>query len=409
MKTSNTGELAGRMIYVPNMSDHAHVVVAAMHSHGLRGEVLPPPDDETLAIGLDLCRGRECLPCFLATGDVVRQCRQPGFSAEHAAFLMPGAPGPCRFGQYHVLQRTILAREGAADARVLTPTSETLYEGFGDDPTGLRRLIWHGFVAIDLLLKARYEYRPYELVAGAVDEAYDTSLREVLDALETGDGDSVIRSLEPIAERFRGLPVRLSPRRPVVALLGEIYVMLNERANQEIMRQLEALGAEVVTGSLVDWMLFASSTELDRNRLFQEWRKRFTNGLQDAWQKRVLRRGEQIMRPLLRQPPDPSMPELFDAIRPHYDPLLGTEATLTLARALFEATHGASGIVNVLPFSCMPGLLASGMAPALRAAMDLVPWLDIWYDAQERTNLRTRLEAFMHQVGQHATRREAVA
>jgi predicted nucleotide-binding protein (sugar kinase/HSP70/actin superfamily) len=395
-------DLAGRTIYVPYMSDHVYVIAAAMRALGLDGEVLPQPDAETLSIGLDLCRGRECLPCFLATGDVLKQARRPGFDASRAAFLMPGSPGPCRFGQYHVLQRSLLNREGAGDVRIITPTPETHYEGFGENPTALRRLIWHAIVAADLLLKLRYEFRPYELEAGVVDDAYATSLRSLMTATESGRGSVIRDALREIAKRFAALPVQREPRKPVVAFVGEIYVMLNDHSNQDMIRQLEQLGLEVVTGTLFEWLLFADWTELDRNRLFSEWGKGARTIVQDAWQRMVLHRSGRIIRPLLREHEDPSMAQLFALARPHYDPLLGTEATLTIARALWAAGHGASGVVNVLPFACMPGLLVTGMAPALRAEMGHIPWLDIWYDAQERTNVRTRLEAFTHQVKQHA-------
>jgi predicted nucleotide-binding protein (sugar kinase/HSP70/actin superfamily) len=390
------------------MADHALVVAAAMRAYGLDGQALDPPDDQTLAIGLDLCRGRECLPCFLVTGDIIRQCRRPGFDSAKAAFLLPTTPGPCRFGQYHVLERTILAREGFADVRIVAPTAENLYEGFGDDPGALRRLAWHGFVAIDLLLKLVYEYRPYELQRGVTDAAYQASLDEVLLAIESGDGAAVAHALRRGANRFRALPVQREPRRPVVAMVGEIYVMLNQRANQEMIRKLEALGAEVVTGSLIEWLLFADRTELDRDVLFRDWKRLLGTMTLDVWQRTVLHRLHRVVAPLLRHPPDPTMAELFALVRPYYDPHLGTEATLTLAKALWETRHGAAGVLNVLPFSCMPGLIVTGMAPSMRQAMGLIPWLDVWYDAQQQTNVHTRLEAFLHQVRQHADRERRV-
>ena len=139
-------------VYLPNISDHAYAVAAAMRAYGIPAEVLAHSREETLAIGLALCRGRECLPCFLVVGDLVRACRSPGFDPGHAAFFMPGSPGPCRFGQYRVLLRVLLDREGFADAEILSPTSENSYRGFGAHPRALRLLVWSGIVATDLLL-----------------------------------------------------------------------------------------------------------------------------------------------------------------------------------------------------------------------------------------------------------------
>ena len=86
------------------------------------------------------------------------------------------------------------------------------------------------------------------------------------------------------------------------------------------------------------------------------------------------------------------------------EPVLGTEAVLTMARTLDLARHGIAGAINVLPFSCMPGTVVSCTAPRLREEMNGVPWLDVAFDGQEETNLYTRLEAFMHQTLQYHRR-----
>ena len=91
---------ADRKAYLPYMCDHALALTAVLQSLGFPAETLPPSDDETLAIGRELCLGRECLPLFLATGDILRRARQPDFEAARATYFMPTAAGPCRFGQY---------------------------------------------------------------------------------------------------------------------------------------------------------------------------------------------------------------------------------------------------------------------------------------------------------------------
>ena len=62
-----------RTVYLPRLSDHALTIAAAMRSLGVRAEALPPPDRESMDIGLSLCRGRECLPCFFCVGDILRK------------------------------------------------------------------------------------------------------------------------------------------------------------------------------------------------------------------------------------------------------------------------------------------------------------------------------------------------
>lgn len=390
-----------KKVVIPCMTDHVHALTGALTYHGIESEVLPPPDDETLAIGLDLCHGRECLPCFLATGDLIRACRNGSIGAD-SAFFMPAAPGPCRFGQYRTLQRVLLDREGFAEVEILSPTSENSYRGFGDNPTALRRLVWQGFVAVDLLLKLLYEFRPYELEPGVTDAAYQRALAKVVEATAAGGGRHLTKAMDHVAREFGDIRVDRSARRPVIAMLGEIYVMLNAHANQEIVRLLEAAGAEVVTGSLAEWMHFSNVTKVDRDVAAGLWREIFGTRILMAYQHATEERLRSRVRHLLRHPPDPSMRQLLDEVRPYTDPLLGTESTLTLAKVAHLAREGASGVLNVMPFSCMPGIVVSGIASRVRKDFDQLPWLDINFDGQRITNIRTRLEAFVHQVTQFA-------
>ncbi|MDH3569457.1 MAG: hypothetical protein OER89_04635, partial [Gemmatimonadota bacterium] len=111
----------------------------------------------------------------------------------------------------------------------------------------------------------------------------------------------------------------------------------------------------------------------------------------------------------LRYPHEAAVAQLMSNIRPYYEPMLGTEAVLSMGRAIEYARNGLSGILNIMPFSCMPGIIVAGMAPQIRADLDNVPWLDVIYAAQGGTNIQTRLEAFMHQAHQFQRRRSAQA
>jgi predicted nucleotide-binding protein (sugar kinase/HSP70/actin superfamily) len=382
------------------MSDHAFAIRAALHNHGIAAEVLPPPDQETLAIGLDLCRGRECLPCFLTSGDIIRACRNGLMDPTNSAVLMPASPGPCRFGQYRILQRAMLDAEGFPDVEVLAPTSENSYRGFGEHPNKLRLLVWEGFVATDLLLKLRYEFRPYEIDTGATEAAYHLGLELIGRAIEKGGGRFLLDAMDAAAEEFEKVKVDLSNRKPVVAMLGEIYVMLNPHSNQDLILQLEAAGAEVVTGTLSEWLHFADETKIDRDALFGEWVALFGTKALGAYKRNIEHKLTSRVKHLLRHPADPPMRELFEMARPYFDPLLGTETLLTIGKSVYYARTGAAGIVNVMPFSCMPGIVVTGLSARLRKDFGQIPWLDINYDGQRITNIRTRLEAFVHQVTQ---------
>jgi predicted nucleotide-binding protein (sugar kinase/HSP70/actin superfamily) len=393
-----------RTIYLPRMSDHALAVAAAMRAVGLDAEALPEPNDASMAAGLALCRGNECLPCFQCTGDLLRKCREPGFDPRRAVFFMPTGPGPCRFGQYRVLQRSILEDQGFAGVEIASPTTDDSYALFGDDPIRLRKLAWQGIVAVDLLTRVLHEHRPYEVVPSSADEAYSASLDDTVDALEAGGGPAVTRALGGAAERFASVQTRDRQSRPAVAVIGELYLMLNRASNLELVRAVERSGGEVVQGTFSDWLYFVDWRRKEQALHFRRYGDFVKALVSDAYQKGIERRFARALRPVLRRPADAPVAEAVKPLRACWEPDLGTEATLTMARILDVARHGLSGIVNVLPFSCMPGSVVACMGPRLRKERNGIPWLDVAFDGQKETNLQTRLEAFMHQAARYHRR-----
>jgi predicted nucleotide-binding protein (sugar kinase/HSP70/actin superfamily) len=187
--------------------------------------------------------------------------------------------------------------------------------------------------------------------------------------------------------------------------VGEIYLRFNAYSNQDIVRQVEEAGGEVTVSSLMEWLYFTNwqTKHLARSRgAYVEFLK---VSLVDLYQKRAERRLLQAVAHVMRYPDEASIARLMSNILPYYEPVLGTEAVLSLGKAIEFSRNGRSGILNIMPFSCMPGIIVAGIAPRIRADLDHVPWLDIICAAQGGTNIRTRLEAFMHQARQFRRRR----
>lgn len=392
--------------YIPYMCDHALALEAALHALGAPAEVLPPPDEETLALGRELCLGRECLPLFLATGDILRRARQPGFSAASSTLFMPTTCGPCRFGQYRTMQRLLLDEAGLHDLEIVSPNADNGYQGLGEKPVRFRRLAWQGIVGVDLLHKLLYEYRPYEHSEGDTDRTYQASLRSFLEAIEQGGGKKAVRALARAGERFAAIDVDrtdgLYPRhpRPWIGIVGEIYIRANPFANQDITRQVERLGGQVWVAPMLEWFYFTvwgAQTRARRDGRVKDWIVALlSKGVQRFEEARMLR----PLQHMLTHPHESPVAELMANVRPYYEPLLGTEAALSIGKSVDFARRGLCGVINLLPFSCMPGIIVTGLAEAIRADHRHIPWLDVIYDAQGGTNLQTRLEAFMFQARQ---------
>ena len=317
---------------------------------------------------------------------------------------MPTTAGPCRFGQYIALQRDILDRECLAEMEIISPNAENSYQRFGDTPTKLRQLVWQGTVAVDLLQKLLHEHRPYEVRQGQADQVYQQCLDRVVAAIKAGGGKALLEALKWTATQFEAIAIDRSEPRPLVGLVGEIYLRFNAYSNQDIIRQVETAGGEVLVASMMEWFYFTNWFFKTYTRFFGMYLDFFRTSLSDLYQ---LYQERKLLKPvahLLRNPHEAPIAQVIENVRPYYEPFLATEAVLSMGKAIDFAQSGLCGILNIMPFSCMPGIITAGMAPRLRADLDDIPWLDVIYDAQEGTNINTRLEAFMYQAVQFQRR-----
>ena len=145
--------------------------------------------------------------------------------------------------------------------------------------TALSRSLWRGLVAVDLLQKALFHVRPRELSAGAADRVYRETLDEVVRCLETDDKAALIRTLSSAREAFAAVRARELNTLPKVGLVGEIYVRHNRFANEEVVRRLENLGAEIMAPPFAEWVFYVGLVNAMRAKRTGAWRKRLAASL----------------------------------------------------------------------------------------------------------------------------------
>jgi predicted CoA-substrate-specific enzyme activase len=392
-----------RRVYLPPMTDQALAIVAGFEACGGEAEALPASDDETLELGRRLTSGKECYPLILTTGDLAKLVQRPDFDADRSAFFMPAADGPCRFGQYHRFHRMVLDDLGYPQMPVYSPDqNENMFKEVGLVGDDFTRVVWNGVVAIDLLEKKLRETRPYEAVAGEADKVYTHYLQKVYQALRTR-GD-VLGALKEARRTFDDISLSLNGGKPVVGVVGEIYVRSNKYSNEEAVREIEALGGEVWMPPIGEWLLYVTHCSKHNAWASRRFRELLTVCIEERVQKKDEHRLEEAFHGSIKNLEEPSIPETLEMAKDYLHPSFEGEAILSMGKSLDFVRKGACGLVNIMPFTCMPGTVVNSLFKLFRERHDNIPFLNLSYDGQEQTNARTRLEAFMYQVRQFKAR-----
>lgn len=389
-----------RKIYIPPMTDHTLAVAAAFKACGVEAEVLPDSDQETLIWGRKLTSGKECYPCILTTGDMVKLINRKNFDPDRSAFFMPSGTGPCRFGQYHRFHRLVLDDLGFPQVPVYAPDqSETLYRELGMvGGSDFTRLGWQGIVAVDCLEKKLRETRPYEKNPGETNEVYHTYLSKIAEAIASR-GD-LVEVLQAARTAFDAIPVENPGSRPVIGMVGEIYTRANKFANEDVILEVEALGGEAWLPPIAEWILYTNYTAIWR----AIWLRKYSNLLELLLTHRVQTKLEHELehtfKGSLRNYGEPPIRTTLKNAHPYLHPSFEGEAILSLGKSKDYWSKGACGLINIMPFTCMPGTIVNALLKRFREDHQNIPFLNLSYDGQEQTNTRTRLEAFMYQVQQ---------
>jgi predicted CoA-substrate-specific enzyme activase len=393
-----------RVLYAPYMSDHAYVLAAGSRHCGVEAEVLPPQDGEALELGRKYTSSRECFPMICTTGSFLKKAMEPSFDPKRSSFFMPDHNGPCRFGQYNRLQRIILDRIGFSDVKIISPGNDNVYTDLsGGHGTKFWIPTWKGTIAVDILRKLLQERRPYEVHPGECDDCYKRYLKEVLQSVECGarDIDEILLSA---AKTFGDIEV-IEEKKPVISVTGEIFMRDNPFCSGYVVQKLERLGAETMISPISEWFYYSTY------RFFRDsvW-KRDINGIiksrylrifQHVLEHRTVRKVANFV-DLSR---DIHLNDVLRLCNSYVDKSYDGEPVLIMGTSAGQVPTGISGIVNILPFTCMPGTLITSISNAFRKDYDNIPWVNIVYDGQEDTGIDTRLQAFMHQAKEYAQKK----
>ncbi len=397
-------ESVKRIVYIPRMSDHAFALEAAFESCGVEAEVMEPPDAESVNLGRQYVSGKECYPCAITTGDMLRKALSRDFDPEKSAFFMPSGTGPCRFGQYNVLHRLILDEAGFPQVPVIAPNQDSsFFRELGIIGNDFTKQAWKGIVSTEFLIKCLHETRPYEEVnKGEAERLYNEYLGEISDAVRSKSG-SLPEILKRIQRDF-SLIKRSDEKRPLIGIIGEIFVRHNAFSNEDVIKKVEALGGEVWLAPVEEWIYYVNLMALRKSmlRLRNELSRDaisdiLTTLITRYMQNRIEHEYAKPFRGFLKTLREPSTREIIRNASPYLDDSFEGEAILSIGKAVDFVKAGVSGIISVMPFGCMPGTIVSALLKGLKRDTG-IPCLNIAYDGVEATCSEIQIEAFIHQA-----------
>ncbi|MEO0095957.1 MAG: acyl-CoA dehydratase activase [candidate division WOR-3 bacterium] len=381
-----------RKVFIPYMCDGARVLCSGMRFAGIEAEVMDPPNEESIMLGRKFTSGRECLPAIITAGDMLKKIKASNFNPDKTSFLMAQGSGPCRFGQYYKLHRIILDKLGLNNVTIYAPNQgPSLFDDLG--PMGLRFLLltWDGICAVDGLEAKVRRIRPYELNRGEADKIYNEVLKKLCAEIEKGR--SIITILKNARAKLDNIQIDKIPK-PKIGIVGEIYIRSQKFSNGFLERRLESMGCEVSLPSIAEWFFYTNFTRIRNCLWFKQVRRAiFTKSFNYymGWRQRYIYK-------ILGLEPEPEIKEILRLAEKYIHSSFEGEAILSVGKTIEFIKENFSGVINVMPFTCMPGNIVTTIYKGIKDDYTEFPLLSLSFDGVANTIDELRLETFVEQA-----------
>lgn len=349
------------IVTFPHMGP-AYISIKALFEE-LGVEIIVPPtvSKKTLEIGTKLSPELACLPLKINMGNYIESIEKGADT-----IVITGSCGPCRFGYYGIVQKEILKDLGYdVDVIVLDPPSNDMKEFISK----IRRLA--GNNSVNSILSALFKAFK---VTEEMDELIELSLKTRCREKNKGEADFVMYQFEKDIRETRGageirkcieeykgklrkidIDSEYQPLR--VGLVGEIYTLIEPFVNLQVERKLGNMGVEVYRGlTLNSWVKYHLAPDIKFR--FKE--------------KRILKKAD-----------------------PYLGLCIGGHAWQTIAHTVNFSDMGLNGVIQIMPFGCMPEIVAESILPTV-SELEGIPVMTLIVDEMTgEAGYQTRLEAFV--------------
>jgi predicted CoA-substrate-specific enzyme activase len=362
-----------KVVLVPHFSHFcAPVIAGPVLQMGYKIETLPPPDRESVEIGLRHTQNEVCYPGIILIGDVIKALQSGKYDLSNVVVGSWQTGGQCRATSVLSLVKRALINAGYQDIPIvaLTPNRKLF-----DQP------------GYDLNL---VKYTPKALLAALYGDSisamyHATAIREqisgqslaladaLLEPLNKGilplNQESVLKSLKDSVARFNNIATT-DRNYPKVGIVGEIYVKFNSFSNNYAAQWLMGQGIEVILPYFLEFFLgwFVSTNVRVKENIQRRNFSWLLANLLDRKVQGVLSEAGSIM-------------EDFKYHRPHHnihEIARAAQEVVSLTHAYGEgwliageiSTLAENGVPNVLclqPFGCIANqVTARGVAKRLK-------------------------------------------
>lgn len=396
-----------RKILIPNFSPvYSFFAQSAFAPMGYEVETLPPPDQDSVKLGLKYVNNDMCYPAIVTIGDIIKGLNSGRYDPDTTAVALTETGGQCRATNYTSLLKKALLQAGHDNVPVVSASfsrqSANDQPGFSINRPKVISLILSGLLVVDQLIRMYHATAVREKTMG---DSLDV-LKRHLERARSNAGPWMVKDSHDVLEKavrdFNQIRT-CSDIFPRAGLVGEIYVKYNPFASGNIAEQLMKEGIQVSIPALITFFLqtfvnvpFNHFNHIQPRRRMGRQLMSFVQRFADA----KIRRANKCLSGFRHSlEPIPTAFELAACAQRVVNlSNQAGEGWLLPGEVVNMAEAGIRNIISLQPFGCIANhIVAKGVS---KKFIDLFPdlnFLALDMDAgNSDVNIQNRLSFFIH-------------
>ncbi|OEF98487.1 hypothetical protein [Desulfuribacillus alkaliarsenatis] len=323
--------------------------------------VVPPPiTKRTMTLGSINGPESACLPLKINLGNFIEAIEKGADTV-----VMAGGHGPCRFGYFAQVHREILTDLGYNVNVLVIEQPKTgrkdffkSIKSYFPDKSWLQLLKaihfgWKKVNALDSIEGRILKNRAYEIISGSHSALWKKAIVKVDAATTNAEIETVYNQL---VVELDAIPKDYNRDVLQMAVIGEIYLMLEPTANLNVDEKLGNLGVSLIRTEYV--------SDYIREKVFKTQ----------------------------------SNKQLFKLAKPYMRNEFGGHGLHTIANTIKYGRKGFDGVVQIMPFTCVPEIVSMAVLDHV-TEKENIPALSLIFDEHSgEAGVDTRLEAFVDLV-----------
>ncbi len=390
-----------RVVLVPNTSKAFSLLMTTVfRNQGLRAESLPIGRERAIYLGKRYVHNDICFPAQIVIGEALEALESGKYDLDKVAIGTGKYIGDCRLTHYAALLRKALDDAGYPQVPIVTNDDvdfHNIHPGFKLSlPSAIQTAF--GLPMIDALEELLRKIRPYELVPGSADAAFEKSVGYVMDGLGKNGIRGAKRGFKQAIDLMRTVEYDRSNPRPTVLIVGEYLLNFHPGANHDMEEYLEKNGLEVIEARMTDVIrktYFYQHAQQKEYKVHRPLGKKMMNTISDGFFNFAHNLTDKIAQEHPLYQPPTRMPELVRASDPiiHHTFDAG-EGVLIPAEILHHAEHGCRNFVILQPFGCLPNhVVGRGISKRLKELYPDAQILPLDFDPDVSfANIENRLQ-----------------